>query len=180
MISFQVYCSPPRFHSRSTVLLHDFIPGLLFSSTISFRVLPTSFISASAVLLHDPSGQPRFLFPGGAHLSAVRRWLALFNCRIYDPALSNVSLQSSTLLQMSVRLQNFFVGYTGFQVDSEDLRKTTFLETFVPGLDLLTRMEWKRMECFRNCRPLKTHGMVTPRSVIKKKKDSCMPFNPQI
>ena len=37
-----------------------------------FQALPISFTSFSTVLLHDPIGLPRFLFPSGSHLSTVR------------------------------------------------------------------------------------------------------------
>ena len=45
----------------------DFIPGL-------------AFISCSTVLLHEPIELPRFLFPGGAHLSVCRIWPCHLQC----------------------------------------------------------------------------------------------------
>ena len=69
---------------------------------MSVQALPCSFTSYSAVLLHEPLGSDSFTFPGGTHLSALHRRLALLSHRTLPNHLQHFCLTISTILLMPV------------------------------------------------------------------------------
>ena len=121
------YCSRAELLAELFIFLIDsiFIQEQLISGG---HDSPFSFSSAITICCHVILGQPRFLFPGGVHLSATLGMLSLGILRMCPSHLGHQCLISRTALLQPNLLIEFHVGNFIWPEYSADLSLTSIVE----------------------------------------------------